>query len=140
MSYPTVFANLAGGVQPASLLDTMFNIGGNQGNIACTAAGTNAITLTPNANYFLPTSYLNFQMVTFTGAATSTGPVTIQIGALGLVKLFTAAGAQASGNDVLVGGLYTAVFNAALDTGAGGFQIISTLFSPASFAKPHPGG
>ena len=29
----------------------MFNIAGQQGNIPCTATGTNAITLAPGGNY-----------------------------------------------------------------------------------------
>ena len=48
MAFPTIFANLSAGNQPASLLDTMFNIAGAAGAIPCTAAGTNAITLTPD--------------------------------------------------------------------------------------------
>jgi len=137
MTYPTIFANLAGGTQPASLLDTMYNICGNQGNIGCTAAGTNAITLTPNTNQFLPAAYVNFQMATFVAGATSTGVVTIQIGALGFVNLYNANGVQSNANDIASGTLYTVVFNQALNSGAGGFIITSAVTSAAA---PTPQG
>lgn len=125
MSYPTVFANLAAGNQPASLFDTMFTISGEQGNIPCTAAGTNAITLTPNSNFFSPTSYVNKQMVTWRAVNTSTGAVTIQISALGLVKLFTVNGVQAASGDIVSGTEYTCTYSSALDAGNGGFQIVN---------------
>lgn len=132
MSYPTVFANLAGGNQPASLLDTMFTIGGEQGNIPCTAVGTNAITLTPNTNFFLPTAYVNKQMVTWRAVATSSGAVTIQIAALGLVKLFNANGVQANSGDIAIGTEITCVFSSALDSGNGGFIIVNGTVTATS--------
>src|SRR5215472_9359928 len=124
MSYPTVFANLAAGNQPASLLDTMFNICGNQGNIPCTASGSNAILLTPNTNFFLPAAYVNFQMFSFVAPATTTGAVTVQVGALAALNLFTSQLQQASTGDLVLNTTYTIVFNQALSGGAGGFQVI----------------
>lgn len=123
MSYPTVFANLTAGNQPASLLDTMYAICGNQGNIPCTAVGTNAITLTPNTNFFLPASYQNYQMATFAAVANSTGSCTIKIAGLAFVKLFNPDGTQAGSGNIVSGNLYAIFYNSALDTGAGGFII-----------------
>lgn len=131
MSYPTVFANLTAGNQPASLLDTMFNICGNQGNIACTATGTNAITLTPNTNFFSPGSYTNYQMFTFVAAATSTGNVTIQVAALAALPLFLSNLNQASAGDIVSATSYTVVFNQALQSGSGGFQLLGVGSSAA---------
>src|SRR5215472_4294070 len=125
MSYPTVFANLAGGVQPASLLDTMFNICGQQGNIPCTASGTNAITLTPDTNFFLPTAYANYGMFSFSSAGSSTGPVTLQVGGLGFLRVFTLGSFQANANDIIGGETYIVVFNQSYDSGAGGWQIVT---------------
>ena len=123
MSYPTVFANLTAGNQPASLLDTMYAICGNQGNIPCTAVGTNAITLTPNTNFFLPASYQNYQMATFAAVANSTGSCTIKIAGLAFIKLFNPDGTQAGAGNIVSGNLYAIFYNSALDTGAGGFII-----------------
>jgi hypothetical protein len=126
MTYPTVFANLAAGTQPASLLDTMFNQAGFQGNIACTATGTNAITLTPNSNFFLPAAYTNYQMVSFTPAATSTGAVTAQIAALGQRQVFNPSGVQANVGDIALGNIYVMTFASSLNSGAGAWQIVNT--------------
>jgi hypothetical protein len=126
MTYPTVFANLAAGLEPASLLDTMFNQAGFQGNIACTATGTNSITLTPNSNFFLPAAYTNYQMVSFTPAATSTGSVTAQVGALGQRNVYNPSGIQASTGDIALGNIYVMTFASSLNSGAGGWQIVNT--------------
>jgi hypothetical protein len=125
MSYPTIFATLAAGNQPASLIDTMFNIAGQQGNIPCTAAGSNAITLSPGGNYYVPAAYTNAQIVSFKAGANSTGNVTIQVGGLALIKLFTAAGVQAASGDIVQNTHYAVQYWSDLDSGAGGFIILN---------------
>jgi len=125
MTYPTIFANLPAGNQPASLLDTMFNIAGSMGAIPCTAAGTNAITLTPNTNAYLPAAYSNYQIVSFVAVATATGAVTVKLGALAFVKLFMPSGLQANAGDININSYYIAAFNAALDSGNGGFIVFN---------------
>ena len=127
MSYPTIFANLAAGNQPASLFDTMFNIVGQQGNIPCTATGTNAITLTPRTNYYVPAAYTDGQLVTFKAVVSSSGAMTMQLGGLGLVNLYNAAGTQANTGDVVSGTNYMCAYFASLNSGAGGFIIINSL-------------
>lgn len=123
MAYPTVFFNLAAGNQPASLLDTMFNIVGGQGFIPCTAAGTNAITLTSNANYYAPAAYADNQGVIFRAVATSTGAVTVQLNALAFVKVYMSNLVQAGAGDIVNGSWYQCFFAAALDSGNGGFLV-----------------
>lgn len=125
MSFPTIFANLAAGNQRASLLDEMFAILGGAAPIPCTATGTNAITLTPNTNEYLPAAYANFQPVIFAAAASSSGSVTIRLGALAFVKLFMPSGLQAGSGDITSGALIIASFNSALDSGNGGFQVFN---------------
>jgi len=125
MTYPTSFQSLSSGNQPLSLFDTMFNIVGQQGNIPCTASGTNAITLTPNTNYYAPAAYTNAQIVSFKAVATSTGAVTIQIGGLSLVNLYTAAGVQANAGDLVLNSHYEAQYWGDLNTGSGGFLILN---------------
>jgi hypothetical protein len=135
MTYPTVFANLAAGNQPASLIDTMFNIAGQQGNLPCTAGGgASSITLTPNANYYVPTAYTDMQLASFQAAATSTGAVTIAIGGLASVRLYTAALVQANAGDVTSGNPYVIQYRSFLNSGSGGFFILNA--STPSVAQP----
>jgi microcystin-dependent protein len=109
----------------------MFNIAGNQGNIGCGCTGTNTLTLTPNTNFFAPGAYVNYQMVSFVAAATSTAAMGIQIAGLGLVNLYNSSGNQAGAGDIVAGTTYLACFNSALNLGAGGFQIVSA--GPSTF-------
>jgi len=127
MSFPTIFANLPGSpsTNPASLLDTMFNLVGAQGAIPCTATGTNAITVTPITNYYLPAAYANYQIVSFVAVANASGAVTIRLGALAFVKLFMPSGIQANSGDININDFYIAAFNGALDSGNGGFQVFN---------------
>src|SRR5262245_41454961 len=125
MTFPTVFANLAAGNQPASLLDNMYNIVGAMGSIPCSATGTNAITLTPLPNYYLPAAYASYQLVTFAVPNSLTGLATIRIGALAFVKLFMPSGLQANSGDLVAGGLVIAAFSLTLDSGNGGFLVIN---------------
>lgn len=125
MTFPTTFANLAAGNQPASLLDTMFNIAGAAGAIPCTATGTNAITLTPVTNYYLPAAYANYQIVSFVAANNATGAVTIQLGALAFVNLYMPSGLQANSGDINANVYYIAAYNGALNSGSGGFQVFN---------------
>ena len=137
MSYPTTFANLAAGNEPASLFDTMFNIAGQQGNLPCTASGTNAITLTPETNYYLPAAYTDKQLASFEAVATSTGAMTMQLGGLGLVNLYVPAGTQAGAGNVVINTNYVVQYLASLNSGAGGFIIINS--SLPSVAQPIQG-
>jgi len=140
MTFPTTFANLPGSpaTNPASLIDTMFQIVGGMGAIPCTATGTNAITLTPVTNYYLPASYANFQAVAFVAAHSATGAVTIQLGALGFVELFMPSGLQANSGDIIANDFYIAAYNGALNSGSGGFQVFNA--STPSVIQPVVGG
>ncbi len=134
MTYPTVFANLAAGNEPLSLFDTMFNVAGQQGNLPCTATGTNAISLVPQTNIYTPAAYTDGQIVSFQAAATSTGSVTIQLNGLGFVKLFAASGIQAASGDVTISVNYVAQYRSNLDTGSGGFIILNATVT--AIAQP----
>ena len=84
---PSPFTNLPAGNNPISYLDTMFGTClGNASVIACTASGTNTITLTPNSNFYLPTAYVNYNTFVFTAAATSSGSVTMLVTGLAAKK------------------------------------------------------
>jgi hypothetical protein len=132
MAPRTVYANLTDGLQPFSLWDQSLADMGNLGMIPCTAAGTNAIVLTPMPSAFAPnisTPPQQLQSFTFVATATSTGAVTIN----GL-KLYKEDGAtQAAANDIFINVLYGAAYNSALNGGAGGYQItfpITSIINP----------
>jgi len=110
----------------------MFTVAGQQGNIPCTATGTNAITLTPGTNFFVPAAYSNAQLASFKAANTSGGSVTLQIGGLALLKLFTAAGVQAGSGDVVANTHYEIQYWADLDSSAGGFIILNATVTAIS--------
>jgi hypothetical protein len=111
----------------------MFSVLGGAAPIPCTAAGINTITLTPITNNYLPASYSNYQPIIFTASNTSNGPVTVRLGALAFVKLFT-SGLQASAGDIVSAQMYMIAFNANLDSGNGGFQILNVV--PPSVIQP----
>jgi hypothetical protein len=125
MTFPTIFANLTPPTQPAALLDTMYDIVGAQGIIPCVASGTNTITVTPETNYYQPASYANYQCISFAAVNSATGAVTIQLGALGFVNLYTASGSQANSGDIVATKFYVAAYNGALNSGSGGFQLFN---------------
>lgn len=131
---PYLFTNLPAGNNPASYLDTMFAALGNASVIACTASGTNTITLTPNSNFFLPTAYVNYNTFSFAAVATSSGNVTALVPGLATLKVFMPSGVQAASGDIVNGNFYHVAYNSALDTGTGGFQILNATVS--SIAQP----
>ena len=140
MTYPIVFGTLAAGNQPASDFDTMFNVVGQQGALPCTGTGTNAISLTPGTNNYVPAAYTNGQLATFEAGATSTGAMTMQLAGLGFVNLYNASGNQANAGDVTINVNYLVAYFSNLNSGAGGFQILnSQTNSGASITQPTQG-
>ena len=128
MAPRTVYANLTDGLQPFNLWDQSLADMGNLGMIPCTAAGTNAIVLTPLPAAFAPTVSnppQQLQNFTFVGVGNSTGPVTIN----GLKLYKEDAATQASTNDILLNVLYGIAYNSALNSAAGGYQIVFPITS-----------
>lgn len=133
MALPFIFANVTELDTPN--LDANFNALGVGLTIPCTAVGTNAITLTPLANFPAQTSYTNnapvfgFEAV----ANTTTTPVTIQVGGLPALNVYKANGAAAIGaNDFLIGLTYYVAFNSALNSNAGGWVLLNPGASAAT--------
>lgn len=94
----------------------------------CNATGTNIITLTPLAASPLIEAYADFEVYTFVAENNSSSTVTMTVvpkkGTLATLKAYKSNGAtQANTGDVVAGSLYFAIYNDALDTGAGGFVI-----------------
>jgi len=96
--------------------------------IPCVAAGTNTITLTPNAAAPLIEKYVDYEIFPFVAENTSSGDVSATVvpakGVLATLNVYKDNGAnRASTNDVVAGSLYLAVFVDALNAGAGGFVL-----------------
>jgi hypothetical protein len=94
----------------------------------CNATGTNVVTLTPLDASPLISSYVDYEIYSFVAANTSSGAVTMTIvprsGTLATLKAYISDGAtQANTGDIVAGSLYLAIYNAALDSAAGGFVV-----------------
>lgn len=127
MTLPTIFANLPTGNSPAALLDTNFNAVAAMGITQCTATGTNTIALTQNSNQPTVSSYVNYLQFGFVAVATTTGSVTINVNSIGAVPAYLYDGTtQASTGNLVSGVYYEVVYNSALNSGAGGFQLLNT--------------
>jgi hypothetical protein len=98
------------------------------------AAGGNAITLTPLPGTGAITAYANYQQFSFVAPATLTGAATLQVGSLGYLPLYV-NGQQASTNTITAGQLVVCQYVSSL--GAGGAfvaiptQNISTVLTAA---------
>lgn len=122
MAWPTIFANLAGGNQPLSLFDAMFNQVAQMVAIPSTAAGANAISLTPIGSAPTLTAYQNFSSFRFLAAANSTALVTAGFSGLAVLPVYLNDGATQAGSGAIISGEeYVLVFAQSLNAGGGGF-------------------
>jgi hypothetical protein len=94
----------------------------------CNASGTNVVSLTPLTASPLIEKYTDYEVFSFVAANTTSGSVTMTVvprsGSLSTLKAYKTNGAaQAGSGDIVSGSLYLAIYNDALDSGAGGFVI-----------------
>jgi hypothetical protein len=107
------------------------------GIIACTATGTNTIALQQNANQTVISGYQNYQQFSFVSVHNSTGAVTVNINGFGALNLYQTDGAtQATSGTLTAGALYNISYNSALNSNAGGFQIVSGSVTNYSGTAP----
>lgn len=133
MAPRTTYANLPDGLANLNLWDQSLADMGSLGVIPCTATGTNAITLTPVTAVYAPNVNVPpnaGQLFSFVAVATSTGPVTVKtvstIGTAVFLNLYRMDGVtQAASGDIVINVNYVVIFNAALNSNAGGYQIVS---------------
>jgi hypothetical protein len=98
--------------------------------IPCVAAGTNTITLIPDANTPTVTAYASFTQFTAVAAGTNTGPVTAQVGSLASLSVYkdTADGpVPLTGGEIVLNTKLWLMYDPALNSGAGGFHLISPV-------------
>jgi hypothetical protein len=111
------------------LLSAWYNfIVGMNRTTPCNATGTNVISLTPLDASPLISAYVDYEIYSFVAANTTSGAVTMTVvpksGTLATLKAYVGDGAtQANTGDIVAGSLYLAIYNAALDSAAGGFVI-----------------
>lgn len=115
-------------------LDTNFAQVGALTTIQCSATGTNSIVLTPAANqpsvggYGLP----NPVKFGFSAPATTTGSVTLQIGSLGFLPVYTPNGSQATSGTMASGNYYEVTYTTGSIYNSGNGAWVLSSFQPAA--------
>lgn len=101
---------------------------------ALTASGTaNGIVVTANSAF---ATLANGRLVAFIATADNTGPVNLNVNSLGAkpVRIMTTAGDTALvGGEIQGGGTYVCRYNASLNGGSGGWQLMSPSIGTAAF-------
>lgn len=127
MALPNTFANKTAPVMDE--LDQNFNAVGNMGVFPCTVTGTNSIVMTPLTG-LTPNvaSYSNFKHFCGIAAATNTSSVQARIGGLTSLPVYKDSpnGPVAlEGGEIIVSCAFTLIYNASLNSGNGGFHLVS---------------
>lgn len=118
---------------PLQALDNNFTTFGALVQIPCSVAGTNTLTLTQNAAGLVPTPTISAYTTNmlFSGIASgiNTGPTTATIGSVGALPVYkdSLAGPVAlSGGEIVANNAFTLRYDAALNSGNGGFHLTSS--------------
>lgn len=127
MTIPTTFA--AATSATGAQLDANFQFVGAYSVQPCTLTGTNAQTITLGANAVAISSYA--QGLVFAGVATGTNTTvtTAQLGSLAALNVYrdSPSGPVAlTGGEIATGNYILFIYDAALNSGAGGFHLVST--------------
>lgn len=127
----TQFANVVGS-EPLSAIDGNTATLSAAAPIACSVSGTNALTLTPNAVGMVPSTALTAYVtnMTFSGIASGSngGGVTATVGSLGVLNVYKGSNTgpvALTGGEIVAGCAFTLRYDAALNSGAGGFHVTS---------------
>jgi hypothetical protein len=133
------YSNQFGGVTIAQTpwLDTNFNQAGLLGTIPCTVSGTNTLVLTPYTAPTIGTPPFALQAgvrVQGIAGATNTGAVTAAVGGTAALAVYkdTASGPAAlTGNEIVARNSFVLTYDAALNSGVGGYHLGSATSSSA---------
>lgn len=132
MALPVTFGPLT--AASMAEIDQNFTAAGALLTIQCTATGTNSIVLTPRANapavngYNLPNP-LKFG---FTAPASSSGSVTLEVGALGFLPVYTQNGVQATSGTLISGNYYEITYTTGAIYNAGAGAWVLSAYQPAT--------
>ena len=137
MALPTTFGTLTSTSGSLALLDGNFNALGALVTVIGTVTGTNAIAFTQATNNPAIASYANYMRFGFVAANTSTGTVTFKVNSLAALNLYGPDGVTQIGSGGIVTTVYyEVVYNSALNSGAGGFQLVSAATSNVTVPVP----
>jgi hypothetical protein len=131
MTLPTTFAALTDAT--GAELDANFAALGACTTIPCSVSGTNVLVLTPLTNTPAVPAYADYMQFSFTAVGTNTTGVMAQVGSLPALDVArdTPAGRMALiGNEIVAGDFCILAFDTAVDSGAGGFHLLSTRQVP----------
>lgn len=118
---------------PLVALDSDFTTFGALVQIPCAIAGTNALTFTQNAAGLVPTptisAYTTNMLFSGVAASTNTGAVTATVGSTGSLPVYkdSPSGPVAlTGGEIVALNAITLRYDAALNSGGGGFHLTSS--------------
>lgn len=101
-----------------------------------TAGGTaNAITVTANSPF---SAHATGEIIGFKASATNTAATTLNvngIGAKSIRKATMAADTALSGGEIVTGGVYILIYDAALNSAAGGWLLVNPAFATDAFVS-----
>jgi hypothetical protein len=113
-------------------LDNNFTTFGALVPIPCGIAGTNALTLTQNAAGLVPaptiSAYTTGMLFAGIAAGTNTGPATATVGTAGILNVYkdsSAGPVLLGGGEIVSGNAISLRYDAALNSGTGGFHLTS---------------
>jgi hypothetical protein len=141
MPLPFIFANASTVTTPQ--LDANYAALGALTAIPCTVAGTNALTLTGLVNTPTVSAYSNYQPFSAVAVATNTSTTIARFGALPALNVYkdsTSGPTTLVGGEIVVGNLITLIYDASLNSGAGGFHLQTGPASTAGTFLPLAGG
>lgn len=127
MALPITFGPLT--AASMGMLDQDFSAVGALTTLKCSATGTNSIVLTPAANQPAVNAYgLPYPIkFGFTAPASSSGAVTLEVGALGFLPVYTSNGIQATSGTLISGNYYEVTYTtgAIYNAGSGAWVLSS---------------
>lgn len=100
-------------------------------------AGTTTLTGTPSP---VITAYATGQVFKIKAGSTTTGSATLNFSSIGAKKLYVTPTVQAGGGSLVINTIYIIVYDATLDSAAGGFLIIGSSLSDFDSATPSTAG
>ena len=141
MPLPFIFANASTVTTPQ--LDANYAALGALTTIPCTVTGTNALTLTGLVNTPTVAAYTNYMAFSAVAVATNTSTTIARLGSLAALNVYkdsTTGPVSLSGGEIVVGNLITLIYDAALNSGAGGLHLQTGPASTAGTFLPLAGG
>lgn len=138
----TQFQNSAGPDQ-LSALDNNFTTLGALVPIPCGIAGTNTLVLTQSTAGQVPTptiqGYSTNMLFSGIAASTNTGATTATVGSTGVLNVYkdsSSGPVLLSGGEIVAGNAISLRYDAALNTGAGGFHLTSSTATTGAAINP----